>query len=206
MRWFVLLPLLTGCSGGCSSEAPPEFDRFRADLSGSQELRLTVQWPSPSSPANIPVSLELGPEGAAAEASLGRVSTDGSTVKFGDGEVMVPLVDVADEASELFEELRGGLSGSGWESIDAPRLGPMQVAKDAAWAEVELPFDWARSERVQLAVDRDNGELRYIILHTTDPPLTVSARPPRGGARTVTLAEGCQLGLPVSDYAVGPAR
>ena len=195
--------LLTGCSGGCSSNAPPEFDRFRANLSGDETLHITVQWPSPSSPADIPVQLELGPDGAAAQASLGRVSTDGRTVKVSDGELKIPLVDVADQASELFSELRSGLSGSRWEAIDAPRLGLVKVAEDAAWAEVKLPFDWTLSETFLMAVDRDSGQLRYLIIQTTDPPLAVSARPPRGGARTVTLAEGTQLGLPVSSYSVG---
>jgi hypothetical protein len=203
MRLLAIVPLLTACSGGCSSQAPPEFDRFRTDLGGNQVIRLTVQWPSPTSPANIPVELELGPEGASAAASQGRVTTDGNTVRFGDGDIMIPLVDVADQAADLYSELRSGLSDSAWTPIDAPRLGPLNVAADASWAELELPFDWARSERVQLAVDRDSGHLRYIIINTDDPPLTVSARPPRGGARTVTLTEGTQLGLAVSAYTVG---
>ena len=202
----VIALCLSGCSGGCASKAPPEFDRFRAHLRGDDRLQITVMWPSPSSPANIPVQLELGPEGAAVEASLGRVSTDGRTVRVSDGELKIPLVDIADQASELFSELRDGLSGSDWAAIDAPRLGPLKVAEDAAWAEVTLPFDWTLSETFLMAVDRDSGHLRYIIIQTTDPPLTVSARPPRGRARTVTLADGTQLGLPVSAYSVGPPK
>lgn len=203
MRSAAIGLLLTGCSGSCSNKAPPDFDRFRADLRGDTPMFITVMWPSPSSPANIPVQLQLGPDGAAVEASLGRVSTDGRTVRVSDGELKIPLVDVADQASELFSELRGGLSQSDWEAIDAPRLGPIKVAEDAAWAEVILPFDWTASETFLMAVDRDSGHLRYLIIQTTDPPLAVSARPPRGRARTVTLADGNQLGLPVSSYSVG---
>ena len=192
--------VLSGCASPCAAGPPPEFDRFRADLAADAPLRMTLLWPDPRLPTQIPVTVVIGPDGASASASMGTVETDGSRVTFGDGELKIPLVDVGDEAADLFGELRSGLEGSTWRTIDAPVLGPTRPAPDAAWAEVTLPFDWASGERGLLAVDRTSGQLRYLVLETDQPPLTVSARPPRGGARTVELADGALLALPVRDY------
>jgi len=193
------LCLLSACASPCTEAPPPEFDRFRAALQADRPLKLTVLWPDPTAPVDHPVQLELGPEGASASTSMGSVETDGSKVTFGDGSMKLPLVDVADEAADLYGELRSGLAHSTWKTIDAPLVGPTRLAPDAAWAEVTLPFDWASGERVLLAVDRSSGRLRIILVETDQPPLEVSARPPRGGARTVTLAEDGTLRLVVLD-------
>lgn len=201
MKWPSLLCVLsTACASPCASEAPPEFDRFRADLQADGPLRLTVLWPDPRQPIDHPVQFVVGPDGASAKASMGMVETDGSSVTFGDGELKLPLVDVADEAADLFGELRSGLDNSRWRTVDPPFHGAAQLAPDAAWAEVTLPFEWASGERGLLAVDRDSGRLRYLLLETDQPPLEVSARPPRGGARSVVLDETGTLVLVVRDY------
>lgn len=194
------LVFLTACASPCADGPPPEFDRFRADLQADAPLRMTLLWPDPRLPTQHPVAIEVGPDGAKASASLGTVETDGSKVTFGDGELKLPLVDVADEAADLFGELRNGLADSTWRTIEPPLLGPSRPAPDAVWAEVTLPFDWTSGERGLLAVDKESGKLRYIVLETDQPPLQVSARPPRGGVRTVQLSEGAQLGLVVRDY------
>lgn len=197
----LLCALLAGCSSPCGGAPPPEFDRLRADLQSSKTLTMVLAWPDPELPTTHEVKLRLRPDEARASARMGSVYTDGSMV-FLDGDFKVPLPDVADEGEELFVELRAGLSGASWTAIEAPRIGALRPAADAAWAELDLPFDWTDGETVLLAVDRDSGALRYIVIETNQPPLQVSARPPRGGARTVTLAKGTQLGLAVRDYQV----
>ena len=192
--------LWSGCAGSCSADAPPEFDRFRADLQADTPVQMTLSWPDPVRPIDHPVHVAIGPEGASAKASMGSVTTDGSTVKLEDAEFQVPLPDLADEAQELFAELRSGLSSSDWTTVDAPLYGPTRLAADAAWAKVKLPFDWMASEHVLLAVDRDSGALRMVLVETTDPPLEVSSKPLRGGPRTVQLSAGDQLKLVVQDY------
>jgi len=162
---------------------------------------MTLMWPDPVRPIEHPVAVVIGPEGASASTGMGTVKTDGSTVKIGDEGLLIPLPDLADEAEELFGELRGGLAGSTWTAIEAPLFGPTRLAADAAWAKVKLPFDWTAGERALLAVDRDSGALRMVLIETTDPPLAVTTRPPRGGPRTIQLSEGEQLKMVVRDYA-----
>jgi hypothetical protein len=200
MSSSVLAIWMTGCASPCASSAPPEFDRFRADLQADAPLHMTLLWPDPRAPVEHPVAIVLGPEGASASTSLGKVETDGSTVHFGDEGLKIPLIDLADEAEQLFGELRSGLANSTWRSIEPPLYGPTRLAPDAAWAEVTLPFDWTTGEKGLLAVDRDSGKLRMLIIETDNPPLQVSTRPPRGGVRTVELSEGTQLKLVVRDY------
>lgn len=192
--------LLTGCAGSCGASAPPEFDAFRTDLQADTPLHMTLLWPDPVQPIDHPVQVAVGPEGASAAAGMGTVKTDGSTVKLAGDGLSIPLPDLADEAAELFEELRAGLSGSTWASAESPLYGPTRLAADAAWARVSLPFDWASSEQFLLAVDRDSGALRMVLIETTDPPLEVVSRPPRGGPRTVRLSRGDQLKLVVDEY------
>ena len=197
----VVTMLVTGCASPCAAAAPPEFDRFRADLQADDPLRMTLMWPDPVRPIEHPVAVSVGPDGASASTGMGSIQTDGSTVTIGDEDLLIPLPDLADEAESLFGELRSGLADSAWTSIEAPLFGPTRLASDAAWAAVKLPFDWTEGERVLLAVDRDAGGLRMVLIETTDPPLAITSRPPRGGPRTVQLSAGDQLKLVVRDYA-----
>jgi hypothetical protein len=192
--------LCTGCASPCAASAPPAFDRFRSDLQAESPLQMTLMWPDPIRPIEHPVTVVIGPEGASATTGMGSVKTDGSTVKIGDEGLQIPLPDLADEAAELFDELRSGLAESTWTSIEAPLYGPTRLAADATWAKVKLPFDWTTGERMLLAVDGDSGALRMVLIETTDPPLSVTSRPPRGGPRTVRLSEGEQLKMVVRDY------
>lgn len=195
------LSLLTGCASPCGGEPPAEFDQLRADLSGEKTVTMVVSWPDPELPTTHEVKVRLRPNEARASARMGSIYTDGTNVWL-DGDFKVPLLDLADEAEELFGELRTGLAGAHWTAIEAPRIGAARPAADAAWAEVELPFDWMDGETVLLAVDRETGALRYLALETNQPPLQVSTRPPRGAPKTVTLSTGPQLGLAVRDYQV----
>jgi hypothetical protein len=193
--------LLTGCASPCGGEPPPEFDRLRADLSGEKTVIIVLSWPDPELPTTHEVTVRLRPDEARASARMGSVYTDG-TGAWLDGDFKVPLLDLADEAEELFGELRSGLAGARWTPIEAPRIGAVRPAADAVWAEVDLPFDWMDGETVLLAVDRETGALRYAAIETNQPPLQVTARPPRGAPQTVTLSTGTQLGLAVRDYQV----
>lgn len=192
---------LSACSSPCASAPPPAFDRLRADLGGPKTLTMTVGWPDPQLPTTHPVDLMISPDRASASASMGEVWTDGETVRVGGDGMDVPLPNLAEGAAELFAELRDGLSHAKWQAIEAPRVGALKPAADATWAEVALPFDWAASEKVLLAVDPDDGHLRYLVIETSQPPLEIAARPPRGGARIITLSKGAQLGMAVTDYA-----
>ncbi len=196
---LLLVGLLPACANPCGGAAPPEFARLQQDLSGPKTVTMTVSWPDPELPVTHDLQVKLRPEEARVSGRPGAISTDGSMVVL-EAEMKVPLVDLADEGAELFDELRSGLAHAHWAPIEAPRVGALRPAADAAWAELTLPFDWMDGETVLLAVDRETGALRYVVIETETPPLQVSARPPRGGARTVTLSDGGQLGLAVHDY------
>lgn len=197
LTWF-----LSGCGSSCAGGPPPAFDTLRGQLSGDARIYAELSWPRPGLPVEETVVVEIGPKEASVAVSEGRAWTDGTTLKVGDGDVAIPLLDVADEAAELFAELRAGLSNSRWTPIDPPLAGPVRLAADATWAEVVLPFDWMSGESVLLAVQPDDGRLRYVVVQTDDPPLTVSTRPPRGGARTLVLSEDESLRLAVQSWSV----
>lgn len=202
------LLFIVGCSAGpCAPTVPEGFDRLHADLQDDAGVTIDVRWPDPRTPVHHDVRLTLSEAGATAEAAAGRVSTDGATVRVGDGDLAMPLPDAADEAAELVDELRCGLAGSRWWGpVDPPALGPVTLSPNATWSSLTLPFDWTDGETIHLAVDPNDGALVHIVIDTLDPPLVARARPLRGGPLELELSSGARLSLPVTAYQSGSAR
>jgi hypothetical protein len=180
---------------------PEEFTPLVSDLRGRERLEVVVGWPQPRPPDREVVITVETDDTARVETSGAALVYRGAVKLEVDG-FSVPLPDLTPRAEELLEEVRGGLSHSTWRTIDPPALGLIRPAPDAAWASVKLPFDWADGVEVLLAVDRDDGRLRYIMLSGYSAPFTVSTRPIQGGLRTVTLSQDAFVRLPVRRYAV----
>jgi hypothetical protein len=181
---------------GCRSAPPPAFDPLRAALSGEAPWRACLRWPDPALPVHHEVTVEVGPKGAWAAAEPGQAHTDGAAAWAVVGGMKLPLLDLADEGADVYGLLRGGLAAATWSEIEAPALGPIRPAPDAAWAQLRLPFDWADRLTVSLAVDRGDGALRAVLIESEGQPLQVTTQGPRGGPRTVALADGPSLLLP----------
>ena len=114
---------------------------------------------------------------------------------------MVPLPSLNDEAEDLYGELRDGLDDTELKLVDAPSRAPLPDPPGVTWADLELPFDWARQVDVALGVDTA-GTPTHLVLQAKEPPLEITAQAPRGGPRTVTLSESGRLWLIVESWTV----
>lgn len=182
---------------------PAEFIPLTTSLRTFSVLDAELDWPDPSLPTSrwVTVHMTADPQ-VSLTTDAAALVWGGRSVKLEVEGLSIPFLDLPDRAEELWGELRSGLSGSTWRAIDPPALGILRPAADAAWASVQLPFDWAEGVEVMLAVDRGDGRLRYVVLAGAQAPFTVSAVPARGGPRSVQLSAEPWVRLPVRSLTV----
>ena len=122
-------------------------------------------------------------------------------VRVGGDGLSIPVPSLNPQAEELWEELREGFEGSTWTARKAPSRAPLSDPKGVTWADLDLPFDWARNVDVAIGVGED-GQPRYLVLEDKEPPLEITAQMLRGGPRTVTLSESGRLWMVVDAWEV----
>jgi len=196
--------LALGCLGPACSDPPTAFDPLRSDLASFQQLDAALAWADPTTGARSIVELQATPDTVRLEVVQGMGGTVTWSaergVRIGE-ELMVPLPSLNDEASDLYGELRDGLDDTELKLVDAPSRAPLPDPPGVTWADLELPFDWARQVDVALGVDTA-GTPTHLVLQAKEPPLAITAQAPRGGPRTVTLSENGRLWLIVESWVV----
>lgn len=194
--------LLAACASTCA-EAPEAFQPVQQELSSFQSLEAALAWSDPSTGARSVVEVVATEDTVVLEMIQGG---DGEVawsrdrgVRAGADDFSVPVPSLNPQAAELWEEVRDGLRGSRWSTAAPPSRAPLPDPPGITWAEVDLPFDWARNVDITLGVDAE-GQPRHLVLETREPPLAVTAQMLRGGPRTVTLSETGRLWLVVDRW------